>query len=459
MIPKAGEAIRRTPSLRGRIVFRLTVTTLVAIVIAYAFFWIEFESAWGRVRSHALQDWAEAIGSGLAEDPSGALRLDLSPEMRGAYDGSNGEHHFSVREAGIVLFAGGGATAPVPADIGRADPVVFYRADNDGPGPDMVVGVALPVVIGRHSLIIQVEHRARELDVLMESIAEEFFEKGGWLAGPLLLALLLVSILTVRSSLAPLRTLALEAEEIGPAAPQHRLSEAKVPADILPLVRAINRALERLDEGFRIQREFTADAAHELRTPLAILGAHIDTLPDRAVAVALRRDLDVMTRMAEQLLRVARAEALTMDNREPCDLGKLATQVAAWLAPMAVRRGRTVEVDQPDHPVMVTGCADAITHALRNLVENAVDHTPPGTAVAITVDARPPALIVEDRGPGVPPDQRKQIFQRFWRGRRAEGGAGLGLAIVQQTMTAHGGSVRVEDRPGGGARFVLEFTS
>jgi len=128
---------------------------------------------------------------------------------------------------------------------------------------------------------------------------------------------------------------------------------------------------------------------------------------------------------------------------------------------LALSRGRSVELDAPCRPVRVRGVHDVLFRALRNLVENAVEHTPLGTAVLISV-REPAAILVEDRGPGVPEEQRQAIFERFWQARRdrksgGKGGVGLGMAIAARTMKEHGGQVSIEDRDGGGARFILQF--
>lgn len=266
-----------------------------------------------------------------------------------------------------------------------------------------------------------------------------------------------MSILTVRQTLAPLRLLSRMAHAIGPGTTAMRLPLGGVPREVAPLVSAMNDVLDRLEDGFRLQREFTADAAHELRTPLAVLAAHIDTLSERSAAKELRRDLDGMTNLVEQLLRVAQAEALVVPPGSVTDLAELACDVAAFLGPMAVRAHRRIEVEAPDEPVPVNGQVDALFHAVRNLADNALRHTPAETAVILRVEAAPPSLSVSDRGPGIPLECRKLIFQRFWRAERRGSGSGLGLAIVQRTMAAHGGTVIVEDAVDGGACFQLVF--
>jgi len=139
-------------------------------------------------------------------------------------------------------------------------------------------------------------------------------------------------------------------------------------------------------------------------------------------------------------------------------LKTVAADAVRSLAPWAIGRKRTVGFDAPSRPVWVHGNADAIEDALRNLIENAVGYAPPETEVTVSVSPDG-AVEVADRGPGVAAEDRKRIFERFWRGRAAAGGegAGLGLAIVAQILAAHGGTITVGDAPGGGAVFTLRL--
>jgi signal transduction histidine kinase len=283
---------------------------------------------------------------------------------------------------------------------------------------------------------------------------------------PLLLTLVLALTLSLRSALRPLERLRRLAARIGPQQTGLRLPTEDLPAELQSPVLAINRALDRLDHGFQAQRDFLADAAHELRTPLAILSAHLDTLPRSQGADALKSDVERMTRLVNQLLLVAQLESLTIDPNETADLADIAIDLATLFAPLAIRRHRSVGVSGAEQPVMVRGNRDAIHQALRNLVENALRFTPPETEVEISVD-REGGVSVSDHGPGVPPEEREVLFRRFWQGERRKarevqgrdsssgGGAGLGLAIAQRLAETHGGSLRISDNPGGGARFTL----
>ncbi|SIS67820.1 sensor histidine kinase [Insolitispirillum peregrinum] len=448
------------PSLLHRIVLRLSLTTAAAILCAYSWLWFEFQSSISSLREQSLIESARLLAESVHHD-EGQWRLALPAHLLAPYRRAEQPYGYAIRDQvnGAILLHEGADVGPVPhlrPEDEDEDGVLYtFPAPDSGDGE--MLGEYLTFTAAGHALGVQVVRPlARESD-LIDTVLLDFFEDGGWLAAPFLIALLAVSILTIRGTLKPLRDISQQAERIGPTAPGVRLCATAVPHEVQPLVQAVNDALDRLEEGYRVQRDFTADAAHELRTPLAVLIAHIDTLPDRQTARELRRDLDGMAHLVEQLLRVARSEALVIQPDEQADLAEVARGVAEYLALVAIRAGRLIEVEAPDQPVRVRGQADALFHAVRNLVENGLRHTPAGTAVVITVEARPPLIRVRDHGPGIPDERKELVFQRFWRADRQTPGSGLGLAIVRRTMEAHGGQVRVQDAPGGGAEFCLHF--
>lgn len=220
---------------------------------------------------------------------------------------------------------------------------------------------------------------------------------------------------------------------------------------------AAEEARQALERAMAQQKRFTANAAHELRTPLAVLRARIDGQPPSPEREALQRDVDRMARLVEQLLAVARLEARLVTLSDGVDLVAVARDTVARLFPLALSSGREVALTAPDRPVTVRGDAFALEDALRNLIDNALRHGPPGETVEVTVCADPPALEVADRGPGVSAAIRPHLFEPFGRGSDSKGGAGLGLAIVAETAAIHDARVTAGDRPGGGARFRLAF--
>ena len=441
------------PSLQRRIITRLAIATVAAIVVGYGWLYLKAGATEAALRNRTLLDQAHDIARHLAVERDGTATLKLPPPLAEAYDEARGPYHYAVRDDhGRLIFSSIGQVNPLlPTSNNQT-----YDYDPDGPGPLHVFGAAVQTTIGGRTFTTQVELTGSHDQYLAESATEEFLVDGGWLGIPFLVLLLTISILTVRGTLAPLERLSRLAADIAPGQTAIRLPEIDVPREVMPLVRAVNSALDRLDEGFRRQREFTANAAHQLRTPLAVLAANIDTMADQDAAKPLRGDVDAMSRIVSQLLVVARLEATAIPLDEVVDLRAVATQAAASLGPLAIRAGKNIEVEPGDGPALTRGSAWVILNALGNLIENAVNHTPAGTAVTVRVTDQP-AIEVRDSGPGVPPALRDKVFERFWRSDQSVGGAGLGLAIVKRIMEVLGGSVSVVDAPGGGALFALRF--
>jgi len=317
-------------------------------------------------------------------------------------------------------------------------------------------GAAHKIPLGNRSFTVQVEQTGRDSEYLRAAVIQEFLTDGGLLQIPFLLTWLFVGIYAVRRAVEPLKQVSRVAEGIGTKTSDVRLPIDNVPREVLPLVAAINLALDRLEQGLRSQREFNANAAHQLRTPLSVLAANIEAMQDKTTAARLSYDVELMSRIVKQLLLMARLETLAIANTETVDLAAVAAEVATNLAPLAIATGRHLEVLNQAGSVRVCANNEAVRTALSNLVENALSHTLPQTTVSIRL-SEPPALEVTDCGPGVPSDQRDRVFERFWKSDRNSKGAGLGLAIVKHIMTALHGSVSVSNRPEGGAAFTLKF--
>jgi signal transduction histidine kinase len=190
-----------------------------------------------------------------------------------------------------------------------------------------------------------------------------------------------------------------------------------------------------------------------------VLSAHLDTLSDRATAAALRQDMVGMTRLVDQLLAVAELDSIPSEPPVMLDLAGHARELAASMAPYALKAGRPLAVLGTTAAVPIRGHPEAIRRALRNLVENAVQHAPRGSTIEIEVTDEP-AVHVLDRGPGIPAAMHSRVRERFWRGDRSrDGGAGLGLAIVERIAEAENARLVIGDREGGGADISLVFAS
>jgi len=218
-------------------------------------------------------------------------------------------------------------------------------------------------------------------------------------------------------------------------------------------------ALDERRRSIELQREFVANAAHELRTPLAVLKARFDSLELDSVK-EFQHEIDHMARLVSQLLDFARFDAVPLEPQRNVNLVAVAQEVIAALAPVAIREGKTISLTSGETSISVRGNPDALVTALRNVVENAVVYSHGDVEIEV-VGTPDRAIRVVDEGPGISAHERAFVFQRFWRGKDAnrKPGTGLGLALAAQIIESHGGTVTVDDAPQGGALFTLKFAS
>ncbi len=452
----------RPPSLLAAIAGWLVLVTLLAVAVTALLLYVEFKGTHDRMRQRTLSGVARMIEKSV-RGPDDRLATAL-PEPVRAMLRANAASFALVDGDGRLLLGSEGVSGPLdPTGSERSHGVFRVPARNGEPA---LYGLSRRILVGDRPLWIQVASGEEELHI--EWLLEEFIEHFGWIWLPFALVLILVNLMIIHRGLRPLRRASARAAAIGPDSVSERLPEEGMPREVLPLVRAVNQALDRLEAGYRAQRGFIADAAHELRTPLAVLDAHLALIG--APGAPIREDVAGMARLVDQLLDLARLDALRIAPDESVDLASLAVEVAAHLAPLALGRGRWIEVVGQERPLPVRGAHDPLFRALRNLVENAVSHAPAGSTVSVELALSAmgePLLRVIDRGPGIPAALRTRVFDRFWQGggdSRSGGGtggggngAGLGLSIVARTMAAHGGSVAIDDTPGGGATFSLRF--
>jgi len=447
--------VPRFKSIISRIVFLHVVAVVItSILMSVALSWL-LSYATNNIHNTAMEEQAVAVGEHLRKTSDGRLELDLPLDLLGLYSQEYGRYSYAVVDAGgkVQFSSLRDQAALFPADP-RASEVTFLQQKR---GEATVSGASVRKLVGGQPLWIQAGEDLGNRDVLTDDIVADFYKNVGWITLPILLILLIIDIAIFRRALRPLRLASEIAENIGPARPGLRLPTDEIPQEVRPLVAAVNQGLDRLEEAFRVQRDFTADAAHELRTPLSVLRTRLDLLKDRDAIKALRRDVDGMAHVVSQLLEIAELDSFVVDPQERADLSSVAAEIAEFVAPLALAQGKDIALSGAAEPVWVKGNREMLGRALRNLAENAINHTAAGSTVEFVVESGG-AVSVLDSGPGISDEERNLIFQRFWRrDRRKAGSSGLGLSIVQRVAELYSATVTVENRKPTGARFSLRF--
>lgn len=427
-------------SLIWRIVFlHILAVAVVAIFLPLVLFWL-LNSEIDQLHRDAMRAQAEVLAQRIVAQPDGLMTFNLPDSLKGLYSDAYGRYQYDIRDAeGRLLFS----SHPRSAAAARSS--------------ESISGAAVTRDIDGKTVRVQVAEDLAHRDVIIDDIVSNFFRRVGWITIPILLVLLATDIIIFRRAIAPLWKASEEASNIGPARTDIRLPTEQIPREILPLVTAVNQALDRLEDGFRLQRQFTADAAHQLRTPLTILRTRIETLDDRAARQALHADIEAMSRLVAQLLEIAELDTLVLDPGETADLRAVCADVVASIAPFAISQHKDIALKGTDAPVKIHGNSEMLQRAIFNLAENAIKFTAKDTTVDVEVD-EDGSVRVRDCGPGIAEAERELIFQRFWRAdRRRSDGAGLGLSIVRAVADDHAATVAVANLPGGGAEFTLRF--
>lgn len=448
----------RFRSLQVRLAIRLALVYLVATTVAVGILVYRAYDTTASLDERELSLRASDLGHSVSVDDKRVAYLNLPPRLAAAYADAADADVFAVR------MPDGHVIAASPPSFGKrvagwppaTDDPAYFRLEDFGARSTAYYGLSILVESAAGPLSISVA-RAAGTDALVHSLLHEFVVDLAWIIPLVAAVTLVIGILAIRSGLRPIVRASQMVASIGPSAISVRLPEHDVPTEITPLVAAMNNALDRLEQGFAVQRQFTANAAHELRTPLAIVTAALDAMEGNDDLGKLKGDVARMNRLVEQLLRVARLDAIALDVSTTVDLNEIAASVVMTMAPWAISQRRPIALVSAEKPVSVRGNAYAIEDMIRNLIENAVAHSPVGAEVKVSVHSEA-SVSIADYGPGIPVEDRGHVFERFWRGKTADTrGAGLGLAIVSEIMHAHGGSVTVDDNAGGGSVFTLSF--
>ena len=326
----------------------------------------------------------------------------------------------------------------------------------------LVGAMVVAVLVVSAAAVVMAPFDTRESALSLPRLLEEPYQDFLML-GPLGLLAILMTWMISGWSLRPVRRASHSAAAMGPDNLAARVALEGLPSEIRPLAEAFNDTLDRLSEAYVSERRFLSDAAHGLRTPLAVLSLRLQRAKDGVVDwEAIERDVVGMSRMTTQLLDLARKDHLarTGDKAELCsvDLARLVREVAAAAFPLAEALRRDIRVEAPDR-LLVPGRADDLRDLIRNLLDNALLHGQGTVSLYCGEEdcagAKHATISVEDEGAGVPPGFEATVFDRFRKVDPISTGHGLGLAIVRDTARELGG--RVDIRPGPGCRVWVEL--
>jgi signal transduction histidine kinase len=261
---------------------------------------------------------------------------------------------------------------------------------------------------------------------------------------------LAISWVMWRHAMAPLRKATQKLAEIDADALDGRIPLSELPSEVVPFASAVNDALGRVKNGVEEQKRFIANAAHELRTPITILRAHVERPNPETFHADMERASSRIQILVEQLLATAALSGAQGAGEERIDLTEVLRQLTLDYGPLAINSGKSIVLDCAEEPVFVLGRRRGLESIFSNLIDNALRAEPEGGAIILRVAADGRVEIV-DHGEGVAYEHRQQIFEPFWRKNDATAGAGLGLAIAKELLEKLHGRIWVDDTPGGGA--------
>jgi len=459
-VTEHGRAVR---SLASRLLGGMVVPMVVlAVALGVGGAWAiaaTVESVNDRILSAASRGIADSLAVEGDE-----ITIDLSPAIFGMLENNARDNvYYSVRYRGRILT--GYADLPQISPDATADTDLTFRDDVYRDHAVRIVAEARRLPQVQEPVIVEV---AETLDARQRTTRR-------LLIGLALLEATLIGVAAlllppvVRWGLRPVRRVRDEMDHRA-ATDLSPLPLTSVPAELRELVRAFNAMLARLDAGIRGMRRFTADASHQMRTPLSILRAHVAVLrqadPGSAEAASSIEDIDQasnrLSHLLVQLIALARADSAAPRRLAlaPVDLNAVAEAVASEHALDAVRAGIDLHFERSAVSAMARSDAALATELVSNLVDNAIRYNRPGGTVSVLVDREHMTIAVEDDGPGIAPRDRERVFMRFTRLKRdaRTEGSGLGLPIARSLAEAIGAQLILDTpRSGKGLRVAVVF--
>lgn len=467
---ETGDSRRRAWSLAARLTAWYAVSSFALILAATGFLYWILDSNLGREGDQLLADEVRVLRSALVNHPrdTEAIRWEAEEEWQA-------RQHTQLF---VRIIDGDGRVVVETPGMARTLPVAFFPEPADEAG----AGIDLPAANGRSFRVqavradvsppraspgvIQVAmDRTQQVQVLAE------YRRNLWFVlGAALLLCAAAGYRIARRGMRPIHDITATAGRTGPTNLGERITPGGLPAELLTLADTFNRMLDRLEQSFARLSRFSADIAHELRTPLHSLRGEAELALSKPRTPEEYRDVlgsnleecGRLIRLVENLLFLARAEnPKTQVARERFDARRELAAVCEFYEATAVEAGVRLVPDAGE-PLLIELNRALFGRAVSNLVANALEHTPAGGTVTVSAsgDDTVSSVVVADTGRGIPPEDLPHVFDRFYRAdpaRASGGGVGLGLAIVKSVVDLHSGSVEVGSDRGTGTRVTLTF--
>ena len=451
-------------SLKGRLLLTLLLPLcLILTILGVGGAWLvqrTVEGSSDRVLSGSLQAISETLSM-----QEGYLTLDLPPSALGMLENSDRDNvYYSVSYHGKIIT--GYPELAAPPDSIPLEAVRFHDATFHGI-PIRVATEARLVPQLDAPVLVQVAETTKNRRALAHRILISLAAGAGFL----LLVITALVLLAVDWGLKPLSILRREVEARNTLAEINfaPLPTATVPREVLPFVSAFNALLNHVDTAFQTLRRFTSDASHQLRAPLTVVRTHVEILGRQADNSAetrgaiqdIQNSVKALQHLIVQLISLAKAERpRDMTEDASFDLVETTAATARGYATQALKKGMEISLEAGMDRCLVSGSALFAGEMIANLLDNAIRYGKAGGRIGIRVTESPCRVEIEDDGPGIPPEERERVFERFYRlPQNCENeGSGLGLSIVQALGRRMGASVGLETPPGGiGLKAFIQF--
>jgi two-component system OmpR family sensor kinase len=461
------------PAIRSKIIAASTLVFAAILVVFAAIVYRSIGESEVAKLDARLESQADKLSTELEEESDETERPDFA-KLEGIRTGGLTDLQVRVSElGGGVLFAGdafrdhprigGDGAGGRPGPGGPAGP---RTAEFKSGGRTYRVVTVVSDPDDAHRFVVEVASPMTEIDARLSGLLAFFF-----ISIPLALLLAGASIyLIVRAAFRPISGMVETAKSISAGSLDRRLRLPDTRDEVRALGETLNAMMDRIDAAFRGQKQFVADASHEVRTPLTVMTSELELALEHAADPRVQQSLRIclseverLTRLAEGLLLLARLDAGPPRTQwRPVRLDEVLAECVRRMSAAAAAKRITIGADLPD-PVEILADEDHMVRVFSNLLDNAVKYSPPGSVVTVTLDLTPgvpreAVITIADNGTGIPAPVLPRIFERFFRGDEARGdgsGNGLGLAIVEQLVQLHGGRVSARSTPGEGSIFTI----